>query len=325
MSGTSMSEYKKAGVDLDKLREYHELIGKTVSSTHHRTLLGIGHYSSVLEIGNVKLAFHVDGVGTKTELALVTGIIEPIGIDCVAMNVNDLLCVGAEPIAILDYLALEKPMDDVVERVIKGLVLGAKEANVEIIGGETAIMPGVIKGFDIACTGIGIVKQLKVGKDVVPGDIVLGLESNGVHANGFSLIRKLIVEKKLDLDSWKDELLKPTKIYVKVLEVLDKIKALAHITGGSFSKIKRITKFKVSITLPEPPEIFKVIENAGVPHAEMHRVFNMGIGMVLFVSSEQEKEVIKSLSNYFNVYKLGIVEEGSGIKIKTYKGLILEI
>ncbi|MEM0374359.1 MAG: phosphoribosylformylglycinamidine cyclo-ligase [Sulfolobaceae archaeon] len=320
-----MSEYKKAGVDLDKLREYHDIIKSKITSIYSKTILGAGHYAGVLELGGIKLALHVDGVGTKTELALKTGIVKPIGIDCVAMNVNDLLCVGATPIAILDYIALEKPMDYVIREIIDGLMEGARESNVEIVGGETAIMPGVIKGFDIACTGIGIVKELKVGDQVKPGDIVLGLESNGVHANGFSLIRRLISEGRLDLESWKDELLKPTKIYVKVLEVIDKIKGLAHITGGSFLKIKRITNYKVVLNLPEPPEIFKAIENAGVSHEEMHRVFNMGIGMVVFVSPNLEKEVIKVLSNYFNVYKLGIVEDGSGIIIKSYKNLILRL
>lgn len=321
-----MTEYSKSGVDLDKLHSYHKDIAKEISKTYKNTILGAGHYSGVIDLNGLKIAIHTDGVGTKSLLALKTGIIEPIGIDCVAMNVNDLISIGAKPIAIVDYLALEKPMDDVVSKVISGLIKGAEEAGTEIVGGETAIMSGVINGFDLACTAIGTVDKIKDGRDVMPGDVILGLKSNGIHANGYSLIRKLISEGKLSLDDWKDELLKPTRIYVKpLLEVLDKIKAAGHITGGSFSKLQRITNYRIELKLPEPPEIFKELEKCGISHEEMHKVFNMGIGMAIFISPDYKDDVIKTLQKYVDVYEIGKVSVGTGISILTYKNVILYI
>ncbi|AWR97554.1 phosphoribosylformylglycinamidine cyclo-ligase [Acidianus sulfidivorans JP7] len=321
-----VSEYSKSGVDLNKLKDYHSLISNAISKTYKNTLLGAGHYSGVININGLKIAMHTDGVGTKSILALKTGIIEPIGIDCIAMNVNDLISIGAKPLAIVDYLAMGKPMDDVVDKVMKGLVKGAEESNTEIIGGETAIMPDVVNGFDLSCTAIGTVDKIKDGRDVKPGDVILGLRSNGIHDNGYSLVRKLIDEGKLSLDTWKDELMKPTKIYVKpILEALDKIKAAAHITGGSFSKLRRITNYKIELRLPEPQEIFKELEKCGVSHEEMYKVFNMGIGMVIFTSPEYKDEVIKIIQKYIDIYEIGKVSEGSGISIFTYKNVILHI
>ncbi|AHC51829.1 phosphoribosylaminoimidazole synthetase [Sulfolobus acidocaldarius SUSAZ] len=318
-----VSEYSKSGVNLDKLKQYHNFIANYLGST--KLEVGIGHYAGVIKFDNKYLAMHVDGVGTKTLLALKTGIIEPTGVDCIAMNVNDIVCVGARPIAVVDYLALEGEMDDVIQKVMKGLKAGAEEAEVSIIGGETAIMPGVIKGYDLSCSAIGIADTLKTGEDVRPGDVILGLASNGVHSNGYSLIRKLIDEGKLRLDEWAEELMKPTKIYVKsVLSVKDKIKAVAHITGGSFSKLRRITKFGISLKMPEPLDIFKTIESAGVSHEEMYKVFNMGVGMVIFVDKKLKDDVIDILAKRNDVvYELGIVTEGNGIKISTYKNSIV--
>lgn len=319
-----MSEYSKSGVDLNKLRSYHSFISSYLSSSN--LPIKIGHYAGAVKLGDKYIVMHVDGVGTKTLLALKTGIIEPTGVDCVAMNVNDIACVGAKPIALVDYLALEKPMDDVVEKVVRGLKHGAEESQTIIVGGETAIMPGVITGYDLSCSVVGVADKLKTGQDVKPGDVILGLASNGIHSNGYSLVRKLIDEGKIRLEKWADELLKPTKIYSNsVLSVLDKIKAAAHITGGSFTKLRRITNYRISIRLPDPPEVFKVIENSGVSHEEMHKVFNMGVGMVLFVSKENVEEIIKTLEGKEKVIELGKVEEGEGIKITTYKGQVLNL
>lgn len=319
-----MSEYSKSGVDLNKLRSYHSFISSYLSSSN--LPIKIGHYAGAVKLGDKYIVMHVDGVGTKTLLALKTGIIEPTGVDCVAMNVNDIACVGAKPIALVDYLALEKPMDDVVEKVVRGLKHGAEESQAIIVGGETAIMPGVITGYDLSCSVVGVADKLKTGQDVKPGDVILGLASNGIHSNGYSLVRKLIDEGKIRLEKWADELLKPTKIYSNsVLSVFDKIKAAAHITGGSFTKLRRITNYRISIRLPDPPEVFKVIENSGVSHEEMHKVFNMGVGMVLFVSKENVEEIIRTLEGKEKVIELGKVEEGEGIKITTYKGQVLNL
>ncbi|WP_460173353.1 phosphoribosylformylglycinamidine cyclo-ligase [Vulcanisaeta sp. JCM 14467] len=320
-----VNEYAKSGVDLDKLREYHSLISSRLSS--QGLPIGIGHYAGAVRFGDGYIVMHVDGVGTKTLLALRTGIIEPTGVDCVAMNVNDVVCVGARPIALVDYLALERPMDEVVERVIIGLRQGADETGIPIVGGETAIMPGVVRGYDLSCSVVGIARELKIGDDVRPGDVVLGLASNGLHANGYSLVRRLIDEGRLRLEEWAEELMKPTRIYSNsILSVIDKIKAAAHITGGSFTKLRRITNYRITIRLPEPPEIFKAIERAGVSHEEMHRVFNMGIGMVIFVSRENVEEVVRVLSGRGEeVIELGRVEEGQGIKVITYRNEVLHL
>ncbi|NON62807.1 phosphoribosylformylglycinamidine cyclo-ligase [Acidianus sp. RZ1] len=322
-----VSEYSRSGVDLDKVKRIHDEISKTISSTYTRTVLGAGHYSGVIEVNGIKLALHTDGVGTKTILALRSGILEPVGQDCVAMNVNDLICIGSIPLALVDYIALDKPSTDLVSKVMSGLIKASKESGVDIVGGETAIMPGVINGFDLSCTALGIVNELKTGKDIRPGDVVIGLKSNGVHSNGFSLIRRLIEEGKIAFDSWKDELMKPTALYVKpILEVLPYIKGAAHITGGSFSKIRRLTGLKVELLdMPEPQEVFKEIEKSGVPHEEMYKVFNMGIGMTLFLSKENVDEVMKTVQKYVDAFKIGEVKEGEGIIIRTYKNQILSI
>ncbi|MCI2414359.1 MAG: phosphoribosylformylglycinamidine cyclo-ligase [Candidatus Aramenus sp.] len=319
-----VTKYSDAGVDIGKQRELHSKIAEMILSTYKNTVVGAGHYSGVVRVGTQNIAIHVDGVGTKTVLSLKTGIYEPIGVDCVAMNVNDLVSVGARPVALVDYLALERPMEDVVEQLIKGLVKGAKESDAEVVGGETAIMQGVVNGYDIACTAIGVVDSPKLGNEVRPGDVVLGLGSNGVHANGFSLVRKLIDEGKLSLKDWGEELMKPTKIYVKeILAVLDKVKAVAHVTGGSFTKLRRVTKYGLELRMPEPQEVFKEIEKAGVPHDEMYRVFNMGVGMVVFTDIENAEVLKNFLSRYHEVFELGKVTEGDKIKIITYKNEIL--
>ncbi len=320
-----MSEYKDAGVDLNKLKEIHRDIASAISSTYRRTVLGAGHYSGVVEINGLKLAIHVDGVGTKVLLAKRARKYRSVGIDCVAMNVNDLISIGAKPIALVDYIAMDQPSEEVISEIVQGLVQGAKESDAEIVGGETAAMKDVVNGFDLSCTALGVVDKLKAGEEVSPGDVIIGLASNGVHANGYSLVRKLLDEGKLSWKDWEEELLKPTRIYVKpVLEVLELIKAAGHITGGSFSKLRRITNYSLELTLPDPPMIFKAIEQAGVSHEEMHRVFNMGIGMVAFVDRTNAEDVLRKLNPYVPSEIIGEVKDNVGqIKITTYKSQVL--
>lgn len=320
-----MSEYKDAGVDLNKLKEIHRDIASAISSTYRRTVLGAGHYSGVVEINGLKLAIHVDGVGTKVLLAKRARKYRSVGIDCVAMNVNDLISIGAKPIALVDYIAMDQPSEEVISEIVQGLVQGAKESDAEIVGGETAAMKDVVNGFDLSCTALGVVDKLKTGEEVSPGDVIIGLASNGIHANGYSLVRKLLDEGKLSWKDWEEELLKPTRIYVKpVLEVLELIKAAGHITGGSFSKLRRITNYSLELTLPDPPLIFKAIEQAGVSHEEMHRVFNMGIGMVVFVDRTNAEDVLRKLNPYVPSEIIGEVKDNVGqIKITTYKSQVL--
>ncbi|QKR00981.1 phosphoribosylformylglycinamidine cyclo-ligase [Metallosphaera tengchongensis] len=322
-----VSEYSKSGVDLNKVKEVHSDIASLISSTYRRTVLGAGHYSGVIDVLGKKIALHVDGVGTKTLLARKARKYRGIGKDCVAMNVNDLLCVGARPLAILDYIAMDSPDEQLVREILEGIVEGAKESDSEVIGGETAIMKDVVNGFDVACTAMGIVEELKVGNDISGGDVIIGLGSSGVHSNGYSLVRRLIDQGKLSFEEWQDQLLTPTKIYVRpVLSVMDKIKGAGHITGGSFSKLRRLTNLSMEMTLPDPPEIFKVIESAGVTHEEMHQVFNMGVGMVLFTRDSNVDEVMNVLKPFGPSWILGKVGEKPGpIKITTYKSRVLYI
>ena len=313
-----MSEYSKSGVDLGKLRSYHEL-AKSLFKTGE---IGVGHYANALKLGDYYISVHVDGVGTKTLLALKTGIIEPVSQDCLAMNTNDLACIGSKPIAAVDYLALEKHDDELVSRILRGLSQASREAEVEILGGETAVMPGVISGFDLSCTVIGVSKNLLVGREVVPGDVVIGLPSSGPHSNGYSLIRRLIDEGKLSLKDYAEDLMRPTKFYHKaVLAVADKIKAAAHITGGAYTKVRRVVKYGMELEMPEPPEVFKAIMRAGVSVEEMYKVFNMGIGMLVFVSPESVEDVMKALKKFDDPVILGRVVEGDRFRIKTYEGL----
>ena len=307
--------YKDAGVDLAKIKNTHKSIENLISDTHKfktGILSGYGHYAGLLEIGNNKvIAMHTDGVGTKVLIAQLARRFDTVGIDCIAMNVNDVICVGAEPIAFVDYIAVRKANEKLVHEIMKGLVEGARQADVAIVGGETAVMPDVITGyeqaFDLAGTVIGMAdkNKLVLGNKIVRGDIILGVESNGLHSNGYSLVRRVLLRKyKIkqrvsELGSTlADELLRPTRIYVKpVMEILksEEVHGLAHITGGAFTKLTRLTnKFAFKLdSVPEPHEIFKLIQkHAKINDREMYSTFNMGIGLCTIVPKDAEDAVI---------------------------------
>ncbi len=247
------------------------------------------------------LAVHTDGVGTKVLVAEACRKYDTIGIDCVAMNVNDVICLGAEPFALVDYLALEKPRPKIVSEIMKGLQKGALEAGVAIVSGETAIVPDLVRNFDLSATVIGLVRKDSIitGKEAEPGDVVLGLRSSGIHSNGLTLARKLLLSRRSD-NRMARELLKPTRIYVrqiaKLLKSLVKIHALAHITGGGYAKLKRIgLEGRVGFhldSLPEPQKIFQRIQARGhVSDREMYRTFNMGTGFLIVFPAKMEKRV----------------------------------
>jgi phosphoribosylformylglycinamidine cyclo-ligase len=217
------------------------------------------------------------------------------------MNVNDIICVGAEPIALVNYIALEKARPKLVADIMAGLQRGAQEAGVAIVSGETAIMPEVVRGFDLAATVVGLVRRDNVitGERTQPGDIVLGLRSSGIHSNGLTLARKVLLSKKTNAHIMR-ELLRPTRIYVKPISRLLRsgleIHGLAHITGGAYSKLKRIgQRAKVGFHLeglPEPPWIFKKIQAKGrVSDREMFRTFNMGTGFLVICPKNVVKQV----------------------------------
>jgi phosphoribosylformylglycinamidine cyclo-ligase len=245
-------DYAKSGVDVERVKGIHASIKELISTTHGKDVLPIyGHYAGIVRVGKETVAMHTDGVGSKVLIAQFLRKYDTVGIDCVAMNVNDVICVGAKPVALVDYIALEHENEELVSRLMHGLVEGAKEAEVAIIGGETAILPDMIKpgldfsgfhtnGFDLAATCIGVVGRagLITGENMKTNDVVIGVESSGLHSNGYTLARKV-----LDMNEWGKELLVPTRIYVNpVMECLKKVKVhgLAHITGGAFSKLSRI-------------------------------------------------------------------------------------
>ena len=318
------SSYKDAGVDVHAGNLFVELIKPLVKSTYNRRVVaGIGGFAGLYSIPLERykrplLVASTDGVGTKLKIAFMTGKLNTIGIDLVAMNVNDIVTCGAEPMFFLDYLATSrlKPKESV--EVIKGIIEGCKKAGCVLLGGETAEMPGFYnKGeFDLSGFVVGIVDrdQLIDGSKVKPGDVVIGISSSGLHSNGYSLAREVLLGKlKLDLSdipsplnrTLGDELLEPTRIYVKTILSLRrefKINAIAHITGGGLLEniprvIPKNTAVYLDSSLWEFPPLMKLIKIAGrIEREEMFRTFNCGIGMVLIVSERDTERVLKKLS-----------------------------
>ena len=274
--------YKKAGVDISNIKKSQAAIGKLISSTHKLQKMakithGFGHYAGIVEIpGGKLLATHTDGVGTKVVIANLMKKYNTIGIDCVAMNVNDIICIGATPISFVDYIAANKNDQLIFKKIVEGLVTGAIKSAMPIVGGETAIMPDVITGkgfsFDLAGMVVGLVskKNMVLGNKIKTGDIIIGAKSSGIHSNGYSLARKALLTKYTVKDKIKgvgilgNALLEPTEIYVKpVLEMIQKCKVngLAHITGGAFTKLLRLKNIGFEIdSLPKIPPIIGLIE-----------------------------------------------------------------
>ena len=341
--------YADAGVDIKRIKgsqkDISEILKETFTNREGKigtVLEDIGHYAGLIDLGKSSaLALHTDGVGTKVLVAQMMNKFDTIVIDCVAMNVNDIICLAAEPIAFLDYIALKKMDKDLIKEISKGLVLGAKEASIAIVGGETAIMPDVIDGkgdkaFDLVGMVLGIVnkKQVITGNQIKKGDIIIGAESSGIHSNGYSLIRKLLlskykIEEQVGLDeSLGEELLKPTQIYVKpILEILRKIRpsGLAHITGGGFSKLTRLVKarnlgFKID-NIPKPLPIFTLIQDEGkISNLEMYRTFNMGIGFCIIASSVDSEKIQKIFKQHrINSTKIGEIIKDPGVFIGELK------
>jgi len=328
--------YKKAGVDISNIKKSQNAIGKLIESTHKLQKMvkiehGFGHYAGIIEIpGGKLLATHTDGVGTKVIIANLMKKYNTIGIDCVAMNVNDIICIGATPISFVDYIAANKNDQQILKKIVEGLVTGAKKSAVPIVGGETAIMPDVITGrgfsFDLAGMVVGLVskKDMVLGNKIKTGDVIIGAKSSGLHSNGYSLARKALLTKYTLKDKIKgvgilgNALLTPTEIYVKpVLEMIQKCKVsgLAHITGGSFTKLLRLKKIGYNIdSLPKIPPIMGLIEEQGVKSEEIYKTFNMGIGFCV-IASVDKAEKIKSI---FKKHKISSQEIG---KITTKKGV----
>lgn len=313
--------YKKAGVNIDASNELVKRISKLSP--------GIGGFAGHFQVGDDYLVSSTDGVGSKLSVAIEMGKHDTIGIDLVAMNVNDIVTTGARPLFFLDYYATGKLDVDIAEKVIKGIHRGCQEAGCLLIGGETAEMPGILRedDYDIAGFVVGMVKKDRYinGSKIKKGDAVLGIPSSGLHSNGFSLARKVLRVSKVQLtectpwapyETFGDELLRPTRIYVKdILKLTERInvKGISHITGGGmvenvprmFPEDRNLGVY-IDTESWEVPDMFKWLQEKGnINIHEMRRVFNMGIGMVIIVSQhdvEEAKKVIPDIRLLGEVY-----------------------
>lgn len=328
--------YAKAGVDVKAGYEVVERIKKHVKKTERLGVMGaLGGFGGCFDLTpfNLKepvLVSGTDGVGTKLAVAIEADKHDTIGIDCVAMCVNDILAQGAEPLYFLDYLATGKNDPERLEKVVAGVANGCVEAKMALIGGETAEMPGMYAGndYDLAGFAVGIAEksQLVTGQNIQPGDVLLGLPSSGIHSNGYSLVRKIFFEQhQFGLSSviegldapLAEVLLEPTKIYVSALLPLvkeRKIKGAAHITGGGFiENIPRMlpeeTAAQIQLGTWPIPAIFSCLQNHGdIPENEMYEIFNMGIGMVLAVDASEADQVMQTIKETGEaVYRIGEV------------------
>lgn len=324
--------YSQSGVDVSAVRTIQNKINALLSSTSNRSTPKFlaGHYAGVFEVNGQRLTMHCDGVGSKILVAQALDKHDTVGIDAVAMNANDLLCIGSTPIVGVDDLSISKADDELIAALMKGLVSGCKESGVALIGGETAILPDMIKGdsskknsaradYSLSMTIVGTLSADPLsGAKMKEGDALIGLSSSGLHSNGFTLARKL-----LPIKEWGEEMLVPTTIYVKpVLEMLkahpSTIHGIAHITGGAFSKLSRIGSYAgVGFELTDMPkptgamaELYKKMGDA----REAYRTFNMGVGMVISCDPSCAEGVMKiSKKHGISCQPIGHVVSGSDV------------
>ncbi len=337
--------YAEAGVDTreadDAVRALVGVLAGIDSGGPSRSVVPSGHYASVLRVADdLGIAIATDGVGSKIVVAEQTGRLETVGIDCVAMNVNDLVCVGAEPIAMVDYLAVERADPRALAAIARGLRDGASDAGIEIPGGELAVLPELIRGhpspggFDLCGTAIGTVAlstlPLVLGARIAPGDALVGVPSSGLHSNGYTLARRVLVDDGPGLDARPDELsgatvadalLEPTVIYVRAaLDLLRSdvpVHGLAHITGGGLRNLVRLAPgrcgFRVERPLPAPG-VFALLARLGaIPPAEMWEVFNMGCGFVAVVPEDRADDAAAILAQrHPGAARIGTVSDRAG-------------
>lgn len=321
--------YKKSGVDIVKAGLFKKKLGEMLKRSYSPLVLkGVGGFGSLLRLPQEDfrkpvLVSSTDGVGTKLKIAFMAGKHDTVGIDLVGMNVNDILCVGASPLFFLDYVATAKLDTEILLKVVKGINEGCLQAGCALIGGETAEMPGMYKPgeYDLAGFCVGVVEENNIidGSKIAAGNIVIGLESNGIHSNGYSLVRKVL--SKNEILRMSHELLKPTRIYVRpVLSLLRSyaIKGISHITGGAFyDKIARILPSGFDVKIDKNswvvPKIFRLIQNkGGIEEKEMYHTFNMGVGMVLIVDKNDAARIKEALAGFnLKSWVIGEVLPGS--------------
>ena len=339
-------DYKKAGVDIEAGYKSVELMKKYVKETMRPEVLGgLGGFSGAFSLSKIKnmedpvLLSGTDGCGTKVKLAMIMDKHDTIGIDAVAMCVNDIACAGGEPLFFLDYIACGKNYPEKIATIVKGVAEGCKQSDAALIGGETAEHPGLMPedDYDLAGFTVGVVdrKDLITGENIKPGDVLVGIASSGVHSNGFSLVRKVFEMTKESLDTYYDELgktlgealLEPTRIYVKALRNVKEagvtIKGCSHITGGGFyENIPRMLPDGVLAVVEKDsydvPPIFGLLARTGdIEEHMMYNTFNMGLGMVLAIDEKDVEKTISALEAAGDkAWVVGKVEAGEkGVKL----------
>jgi phosphoribosylformylglycinamidine cyclo-ligase len=324
--------YAKSGVDIDKKSSSIESLVKELK--YKRTGKGRssdlkGLFTSLIDFGDDYLTLCTDGVGTKLLVAEELGIWNTVGIDCIAMNVNDTICVGAEPISFVDYIAIDKPNGDVTKEVGIGLEKGAELSNMEIVGGEIAVLPEMVNGLDLSGTCLGYVPKKKVitGQDVNEGDLIISLAASGIHSNGLTLARKVFESAGIGMKEKTSglkrtagmELLEPTEIYVRqVLSIIGahKVTGMVNITGGGLRNLLRMRKglrYVISDPVKPLPIFNKLQELGGIETREMYQTFNMGMGYTIVASPDEAETIVKENKNAMIV---GHVEKGNGVLYK---------
>ena len=304
------SAYAQAGVDIDLEATAIKSLIKNLTFRRKgacRMMGTVGHFAGLLDFGPVALALTTDGVGTKMLIADQQEDWSTVGIDCIAMNVNDLYVMNMEPVAFVDYIATDRLSIDKMAQIGVGLNEGARQANIDIVGGETASLRGLVNGLDLAGACLGMQKKEKIitGEKIAPGDVIVGVPSTGVHSNGLSLARR-IVEKYAGYDTklknkktLGQELLTPTRIYSEVLKVTAKctVHGMCHVTGGGLLNFKRLSGYGFVIDNPiKPPEIFGWMQKtADISDEEMYRTFNMGMGYAYVVPEKSVACVLKKV------------------------------
>ncbi len=351
----SPTTYQSAGVDTDRGSiGLKRLVDRIRQTWPHGGGIGsvklpIGYFANVIDMGSgVGLAISTDGIGSKALIAQMMDKYDTVGIDCVAMNVNDLICVGATPLSLVDYIALQDPNPDLLDSLSQGLCAGAEMANISISGGEVAQLQDIIQGykensgFDLVGTAVGSIPldKILVGQNIEEGDIIIGVESNGIHSNGLTLARHVFFERHTnainasfpELDRpLGDELLRPTHIYVQeALEILNggiPVKAFVHITSDGLLNLSRVVREVGYIidTLPPIPPIFSLLQHLGdISDEEMFRVYNMGVGFCIIVAPQAADRVLSIVhAHHKKAYRIGhaVFDKERQVHIKPY-GLV---
>ncbi len=338
-------DYKSAGVDIEAGYKAVELMKKHVATTMRPEVLGgLGGFSGAFSLANIKnmeepvLLSGTDGCGTKVKLAFLLDQHDTIGIDAVAMCVNDVACAGGEPLFFLDYIACGKNIPEKIAAIVSGVAEGCRQAGCALIGGETAEHPGLMPEdeYDLAGFAVGVAdkKDIITGENIHPGDVLIGIASSGVHSNGFSLVRKVFPMTRESLDTYYESLggtlgetlLAPTRIYVKALRALKEanvtVKGCSHITGGGFyENIPRMLPDGIGALIrkdsyPVPPIFALLAEQGGIAEEMMYNTFNMGLGMVLAVDAQDADKALTTLVNAGEqAWIVGETQSGEGVRL----------